>query len=97
MWIETLEKLNEQYRVYVNGGSSDTFIIKSLNDWHTKNQIKAVEFINKLLNLDKCTIEDINVNDWNSSPSVKVYVSDKVYQRFSEYDFKNLCKYLNKS
>lgn len=38
-------------------------------------------------------VQDLMTNDWQNVPSPKVYVLDKPYKRFSDYDFTNALKY----
>ncbi len=79
-------------RSQLQGKLSDKFIIKSLNDIDTKNQIAAINFIERLHNIGIPLI-NINTNDYESCPQPKVYLIDKVYIRFSDYDYHNAFRY----
>jgi hypothetical protein len=41
-------------------------------------------------------LDDLMTNDWQNVPSPKVYVLDKPYKRFSDYDFTNALNYWKK-
>jgi len=41
-------------------------------------------------------LEDLMTNDWDNVPSPKVYVLEREYKRFSDYDFTNALNYWKK-
>jgi hypothetical protein len=41
-------------------------------------------------------VQDLMTNDWQNVPSPKVYVLEREYKRFSDYDFTNALNYWKK-
>jgi hypothetical protein len=53
---------------------------------------RAVGFL-QALHRNGVPVQDLMTNDWENVPSPKVYVLDKPYKRFSDYDFTNALNY----
>jgi hypothetical protein len=88
MNIETFNKLIAKREQLLNGNKLDKFIIKSLEDIDTKNQIKAIDFIQRIHDFG-IPLDKIDTVDFESNYSIKVYIGNKPYKRFSDYDFYN--------
>lgn len=76
------------------------FIVQKINDLDTKQQLKAVAFIQRLLNCG-ISLDRINTNDWNNCVDIYVYIDTRRYKRFSDHDLQRAidrhCQlYLNK-
>lgn len=91
MDIDTFNRLKEKRIKLLSNFHNNKFILKSLNDIDTLNQIKAINFVENLIK-DNVDINAINVNDFESCPQPKVYIYCNTYKRFSEYDKQNAIK-----
>ncbi len=87
MNIDTFSKLIAK-RSQLQNKLSDKFILKSLNTLDTNNQIKAIDFIQRIHDFG-IPLEKIDTVDFESNYSIKVYIGNKPYKRFSDYDFHN--------
>jgi hypothetical protein len=69
------------------------------NDWQAKDMKKlhkkAVTFIENLLK-SGVSLDDININDWDSNYCPSVYVGDKRYQRLAQNDYLLAIKHFKK-
>lgn len=66
-------------------------VFKSYEKMHNADAKKAILFIQKLRK-SNIPLDKIDVSDWETAPII-VYLLDRKYYRFSNYDLLNAIKY----
>jgi hypothetical protein len=89
---ETLDNLKRKFQ---DKWSSNKYTIKSINDVDTSLQKNAFSFIQKLINFG-AKLDDISTNDWEHSSKILVYVKNKAFGRFSDFDLRRALRAVGK-